>query len=64
MQNAVVAIILTLSVAYAAYYVWRIMKATHDPCAGCPGCAMKEVRRKNQENRHCAEKKSLKNLAS
>ena len=64
MQTILVTIILTLSVAYAAYRIWRLLKHTNDPCAGCSGCAMKEARRKNMENRCCSEKKCRKNLAS
>jgi len=64
MQTVIVTIALILSVGYAAYRIRLMLKASHNPCAGCSGCAMKDVRGKNPENRHCTEKKCGKNLAS
>ena len=64
LQYIITSFIIAIAVAYA---VWRIYSELHhaptDPCAGCQGCAMQELRRKNGENRHCPEKKQPKNLA-
>ena len=63
MQTALVYTIIILSVAYAAWRIYSLLQAKHDPCAGCQGCTLKDIRRKNGENRHCTDKKSVKNLA-
>lgn len=63
MQAALVYIIITLSVAYAVWRIYALVQAKYDPCANCQGCALKDVRRKNGENRRCKEKNSTKNLA-
>jgi len=41
-QALVVALILALSVGYAAYRVWQALRSASDPCYGCEGCALKE----------------------
>lgn len=63
MQTTLVIIFVTLSVAYAVWRIQRVLQASSDPCASCQGCALKKMRRKNGENKHCTEKKSKKNLA-
>jgi len=57
MQIAVVIVIITVALAYT---VWRIRKAyiaASDPCAGCQGCPLKDIKRKNGENKGCKDKK-------
>mgnify|MGYP006916028134 CR=1 FL=1 len=63
LQYIITGLIIALSVAYAAWRIYSELHAPTDPCAGCRGCAMQELRRKNGENRHCPEKKRQKNLA-
>lgn len=62
MQTALVIIFVTLSAAYAVWRTQRVLQASSAPCASCQGCTLKELRRKNGENRHWTEKKSKKNL--
>ena len=62
MQTTIVAIIITLSIVYICKRIFQLMNATNDPCSSCQGCALKELRRKNGENRHCTNKKPYKNL--
>ena len=64
MQTAIVIVIIALSVAYAVWRVYRFLQTSaEDPCAGCQGCALKELKRQKGENKHCTEKKYRKNLA-
>lgn len=44
-------IILSVSVAYAIYLIYRALTRKNNPCAGCAGCALsKEMRRKKEKN--------------
>ena len=42
-------IVYTIIFLCAAYALWRIYTAVHrtdDPCSGCEGCALKEIKQK------------------
>ena len=57
MQIVVVSIAIVMAIAYA---VWRIRRAFHaaaDPCASCPGCALKDAKSKKMA---CEKKKDMK----
>jgi hypothetical protein len=41
-QYIIIAIILALAIAYAAYRIYISAKRAGDPCYGCSGCAIHE----------------------
>ncbi|MBO5627078.1 MAG: FeoB-associated Cys-rich membrane protein [Prevotella sp.] len=44
MQYVIVAALLALAVGYAAWRIYRALRAAGDPCYGCEGCLLKELR--------------------
>ena len=40
MQLILTLIIVTVAVAYGAWRIYKAIKATGDPCYGCPGCKL------------------------
>ena len=56
-QYVVVAIVLTGAVVYAARRVYISFKKANDPCYGCTGCALKDIKDKqNCEKGHYSHK--------
>lgn len=51
MQHLLVCLIVALAVAYASYRAWHALRNAGDPCAGCRGCAMREVARKAKKKK-------------
>ena len=47
-QIVVVGIVLTGAVGYAARRVYISFKKANDPCYGCTGCALKDIKDKNK----------------
>jgi len=47
-QTALVAVAVAASVGYAAWRVYRSLRAHDDPCATCQGCPLKEQKQKKQ----------------
>ena len=43
-QYIIVAALLALAVMYAAWRIYRALQAAGDPCYGCEGCQLKELR--------------------
>lgn len=43
-QYLIVAILLAVAVMYAAWRIYRALRAANDPCYGCEGCQLKEIR--------------------
>ena len=43
-QYLIVAILLAVAVVYAAWRIYRALRAANDPCYGCEGCQLKEIR--------------------
>ena len=43
-QYLIVAILLAFAVMYAAWRIYRALRAANDPCYGCEGCQLKEIR--------------------
>lgn len=43
-QYIIVAVMLALAVGYAAWRIYRALRAAGDPCYGCEGCQLKELR--------------------
>jgi len=41
-QYLIVAILLAVAVMYAAWRIYRALRAAGDPCYGCEGCQLKE----------------------
>ncbi len=66
-QYVIVAFVLLLSVAYLGYRAYHALKVSDDPCSGCSGCALKEMKGKvelsKKAKRECAEKKREKKFA-
>ncbi|MBP5569801.1 MAG: FeoB-associated Cys-rich membrane protein [Prevotella sp.] len=68
-QYLIVAILLAVAVMYAVWRIYRALRAANDPCYGCEGCQLKEIRdaqRKkelghslfgNRQKAPCGEKK-------
>ena len=57
-QYVVVAIVLTGAVVYAARLIYIRFKKANDPCYGCTGCALKDIKdKKNCEKGCCCHKK-------
>jgi len=50
-QTVIVAFVLIASLAYACYWGYKVWNKAANPCAGCEGCALKDM--KNQ----CEQKK-------
>lgn len=53
-------LVIAIVAAAACYGVWRAYKTiadANDPCARCQGCALKQIKQKNGENKHCKQKK-------
>ncbi|WP_289299987.1 FeoB-associated Cys-rich membrane protein [Xylanibacter muris] len=49
MQEIAVYIIIAISLVYGASRIYKSMKNTNDPCNGCDGCALKNLKKKG----HC-----------
>ena len=46
MQELRVYLIILLAASYAAWRVYKALKAANDPCHGCEGCALRDIKRK------------------
>ncbi|MBR7048773.1 MAG: FeoB-associated Cys-rich membrane protein [Prevotella sp.] len=49
MQGFIIAVVLVCAVSYASYRIWLALKTTNDPCAGCAGCPMREIKRQQKQ---------------
>jgi hypothetical protein len=57
-QLVVVAIVLIGAVGYAVRRIYINFKKANDPCYGCTGCALKDIKdKKNCEKGCCSHKK-------
>jgi len=56
MQTAIVMIVLAIAVGYAGWRLRKALTAASDPCADCPGCALKEEKRRKEA---CERKKHV-----
>ncbi|MBR7019349.1 MAG: FeoB-associated Cys-rich membrane protein [Prevotella sp.] len=56
-QYVVIAIVVTVAVAYAGWRIYRALRHAADPCYGCEGCALKGAKQRPKT------KKCPKNLA-
>lgn len=45
-QYILVAIVLVLASGYAFWRIRRVVKHKGNPCEGCAGCALKDIRQK------------------
>ncbi len=45
LQTIIVIAVVAAAVICAAIMIWRVIRRHNDPCAGCPGCALKKKRR-------------------
>ena len=52
MQTAIVVIILTVAIGYAAQRFYKALTAPPDPCASCSGCELK----KKSDRKFCQSK--------
>ena len=43
-QYIILGAILVLAVAYAAWRIYRAIRHANDPCYGCEGCALKDLK--------------------
>ena len=57
-QGVIVAIILSVAVGYAARRIYINFRRANDPCYGCTGCALKDIKQKKKcEKEGCCHKK-------
>ena len=57
-QLGVVIVILVAAVGYAARHIYINFKKANDPCYGCTGCALKDMKQKEKcEKEGCCHKK-------
>ena len=49
MQQVIVIIALAGSIAYAGWWVYERMRKSNDPCEGCTGCQLKELKDRAKE---------------
>ena len=45
LQHCIVILVVVMSVAYMTYRAWKAFRKASDPCHGCPGCALKDLRK-------------------
>ena len=60
-QHVIVFVVLAAAVGYAAWHTYKAFKQPDDPCAGCDGCALKELK---QQNKTACDKKLHKKFGS
>ena len=46
-QWFIVFAVLVAAVGYAAWHIYGTLKGHNDPCAGCDGCALKDLKQRN-----------------
>ena len=57
-QLVVVGIVLVAAVGYAARRIYINFRMANDPCYGCAGCALKDMKQKEKcEKEGCCHKK-------
>lgn len=57
-QYLIVTVILAIAVGYGAWRIYRALRMANDPCYGCEGCELKELRKTAlRKNKPCEEKK-------
>ena len=49
MQETVVYLILAGAVGYAGWWVYERLRKSNDPCEGCTGCQLKELKERAKE---------------
>ena len=47
-QYVIVGIVVVAAVAYLAWRSWQSLSGRGDPCAGCEGCALKDLKRQSE----------------
>ena len=57
-QGWIVGIVIVAAVGYAARRIYINFRKAKDPCYGCSGCALKDMKRQQmKKNNCCCEKK-------
>ena len=57
-QLVIVFVVLSSAVGYASYRIWQTLLHVGDPCRGCEGCALKDVKRADKRKRgQCEQRK-------
>ena len=68
LQTILVTAFVALSVLYLARRVWRVLRHADDPCWGCEGCALKEMKNRQKsskgKNPPCGDKKRPKKFGN
>ncbi|MBP5800078.1 MAG: hypothetical protein J6W43_09255 [Prevotella sp.] len=54
MQKTLVILILIASAVYAGWWIFNAIRRASDPCCGCEGCQLKELK---QHSKHCSKHK-------
>ena len=54
MEWIIVSAVLVAAVGYAAWRIYDAFRRTKDPCYGCDGCQLKDLKRRN--NVDCKKK--------
>ena len=53
MQEVIVFLALGASLAYAGWWVWQRIEKSKDPCEGCTGCQLKELKDCQKKKKSC-----------
>jgi len=58
MQKTLVIIILVASAIYAGWWIFNVIRHAKDPCGGCEGCQLKDLKNcPKYKNPDCCHKK-------
>ncbi|MBR5350644.1 MAG: FeoB-associated Cys-rich membrane protein [Prevotella sp.] len=44
-QYLIIIIVLAMAIGYAAWRIYLAIRHANDPCYGCAGCALKDIKR-------------------
>lgn len=58
MQQIIVFFVIFAAVGYACWWGWQKMKNANDPCEGCSGCQLKDLKNCQKQKNHAVMQKS------
>ena len=53
LQYIIVGIVVVAAAGYLCWRAWQSLSGKSDPCAGCSGCALSDVKRRQARQPHC-----------
>jgi len=57
-QYLIIIIVLAAAIGYAAWRIYLAIRHANDPCYGCEGCALKELKQQSRGKKTpCPDKK-------